>query len=104
MRYVPTNYCYQLTRRRLLQPRKRLQRMFLRLQRYNYELVYHKGSEMVLADTLSRAFPSATTDKTVFNEDLASLSSVDYDQMAELHMIASQQIIAKIMYAANDEE
>jgi len=35
---------------------KRLQRMLLGLQRYNYEIVYKKGSQMYLADTLSRAF------------------------------------------------
>lgn len=35
---------------------KRLQRMMLRLQKYNLTVVYTKGSEMYLADTLSRAF------------------------------------------------
>ena len=35
---------------------QRLQRMLLRLQRYNLEIRYKKGKEMFLADTLSRAF------------------------------------------------
>lgn len=35
---------------------KRLQRMLLRLQRYDIKVVYKKGSEMFLADTLSRAY------------------------------------------------
>ena len=35
---------------------KRLQRMLLRLQKYNLQVVYKKGTQMFLADTLSRAF------------------------------------------------
>ena len=34
----------------------RLQRMMLRLQRYNYNVVYVRGKYLFLADTLSRAF------------------------------------------------
>ena len=37
----------------------RLQRMLLRLQLYNLDVKYKKGSEMYLADTLSRAYPAA---------------------------------------------
>ena len=33
----------------------RLQRMLLQLQKYNITLVYKKGKELFLADTLSRA-------------------------------------------------
>jgi len=36
---------------------KRLQRMWLRLQRYDLELVFRPSGEMIMADTLSRAFP-----------------------------------------------
>ena len=35
----------------------RLQRMLLRLQRYNLEVKYKKGSLMFIADTLNRAYP-----------------------------------------------
>ena len=35
---------------------KRLQRLLLRLQQYDVDLRYKPGSEMCLADTLSRAF------------------------------------------------
>ena len=37
---------------------KRLQRMILRLQRYDLDVRYKKGSELHLADTLSRHYPS----------------------------------------------
>jgi RNase H-like domain found in reverse transcriptase/Reverse transcriptase (RNA-dependent DNA polymerase) len=36
---------------------KRLQRMLLRLQRYNVKLIYRPGTELILADTLSRRVP-----------------------------------------------
>ena len=37
-----------------------LQRMMLRLQRYNLDVVYKPGSQMFVADHLSRAFLSET--------------------------------------------
>ena len=40
----------------LISAPKRLQRMMLRLQKYDLEVNYKKGSQMYLADTLSRAF------------------------------------------------
>ena len=84
---------------------KRLQRMLLRLQRYTFELVYRPGTELVLADTLSRAYPPAdTTDShTVFTDELATLA--DDEQMQALRTVASQRTIDAIYAAAeNDEE
>ena len=43
-------------RKSLLSAPKRLQRMLLRLQKFDLHVSYKKGSEMYLADTLSRAF------------------------------------------------
>lgn len=40
---------------------KRLQRMLLQLQRYDINLTYRPGSQLILADTLSRAFPPTGT-------------------------------------------
>ena len=45
-----------IVRKALTSAPQRLQRMLLRLQRYNLEIRYKKGKEMFLADTLSRAF------------------------------------------------
>ena len=36
----------------------RLQRMLLRLQRYNFSLKYKPGKELIIADTFSRAYTS----------------------------------------------
>ena len=57
----------------------RLQRMLLRLQRYNLCISYPKGSEMVLVDTLSRGFlPFSSTESSFVNllESIESQSSV----------------------------
>ena len=43
----------------LLAAPKRLQRMMMQLQKYNLRVVYKRGSEMYIADTLSRAYLSA---------------------------------------------
>ena len=47
----------------------RLQRMLLRLQRYDYSIVYRPGKEMVLADCLSRLPKNRTN-----NDDEVNLS------------------------------
>ena len=52
---------------------KRLQHMLLWLQRYNFTLVYKPGSQMLIADALSRAQLSEQT-PTDFKEDLAALA------------------------------
>jgi hypothetical protein len=83
---------------------KRLQRMLLRLQRYSYDLVWKPGSMMILPDTLSRAYPLMNTEGTLLDEELASLASVDTEQMAELKMVASAETIGRITSAAKDDE
>ncbi|XP_019614003.1 PREDICTED: uncharacterized protein K02A2.6-like [Branchiostoma belcheri] len=48
----------------LLDAPKRLQRMLLRLQKYHLKVIYRKGTEMHIADTLSRAYLTQTESKT----------------------------------------
>lgn len=48
---------------------KRLQRMLLRLQKYSLKVKYKKGREMLLADTLSRAYPPEVN-ATEFSREL----------------------------------
>jgi len=52
----------------------RLQRMLLRLQRYNLDVKYKKGPLMYIADTLSYAY----LDETVSCEEVKSLELVDH--------------------------
>lgn len=54
----------------------RLQRMLLRLQRYNLEVKYKKGPLMFIADTLSRAYLR----ETVPSEEVKSLELVDHTE------------------------
>ncbi len=90
-------------RKALASSPKRLQRMWLRLQRYDFELVLRPSGQMVLADTLSRAYSVAVPESTTFTEDLALLSTVDADQMTELRMIASADTIKVLNNAARDD-
>lgn len=39
---------------------KRLQRMLLRLQKYDAKMTYNKGEQLLIADTLSRAYLTKT--------------------------------------------
>ena len=84
---------------------KRLQRMLLRLRRYNYELVHLPSSQIVLTDTLSRAYLPAEGESTLFHEELAAaLLSVDADQTSDLKMIASPETIKQITDAVKDDD
>ena len=63
----------------------RLQRMLLLLQKYNLKFVFKKGTELYVADTLSRAY---TDEEPVFEADeqmdILSLTSISPARMAEL--------------------
>ena len=77
--------------------------MLLRLQRYTYELIYRSGSQLELADTLSRAYsPNDVSHKTAeFTEELAAL--MDAEQLWERRMVASQRTIDAIRAAAAED-
>ena len=52
---------------------KRLQRMRLRLQNYNIQVVYKRGTTMFLADTLSRAYLEDEPERTTPRNDVRSI-------------------------------
>ena len=54
----------------LLSAPKRLQRMLLRTQRYDYSVVYKKGTEMYLADTLSRSVTGKSKQSAFGKEEI----------------------------------
>ena len=54
----------------------RLQRLLLRLQRYNLQVRYKEGPLMFIADTLSRAYPRGT----LSSEEVKSLEVVDHSE------------------------
>ena len=47
----------------------RLQRMLLQLQRYTFTLIYKPGKDMILADTLSRAYINAKPESNDLEDD-----------------------------------
>ena len=75
-----------IVKKSLISAPKRLQRMMLRLQKYDLKVTYKKGSEMYLADTLSRAFvqSSAVEDtRGDAEKDTESINMVQYLPVSE---------------------
>lgn len=72
---------------RVVAPR-RLQQMLLRLQKFEYNIVYKKGAEMYVAGTLSRAY------LPVSDKDEEKASVFDIDQISYISI--SEEKIRKI--------
>ena len=69
----------------LISAPKRLQCMMLRLQKYDFKVTYKKGSEMYLADTLSRACVHAVKDtRGDAEKDTESINMVQYFLVSEM--------------------
>ena len=80
---------------------RRLQRMLLQLQKYTFQLVYIPGTQLVVADTLSRAcLPDQTAEPA--DEEIAALT--DAEQLDVLKMVASPATIELIKSAAASDE
>ena len=79
---------------------KRLQRMLLRLQKYNIELVYVPGSQLILPDALSRAFLPSSSGQAPFTEDVASID----ENVASLRLVASDSTISLLRRAAAEDD
>ena len=45
-----------ITKKNMVNISRRLQQMLLRLQRYDFQIRYRRGSELYIEDTLSRAY------------------------------------------------
>ena len=58
--------------------------MLRQLQRYDLQVVYKKGKELFLADTLSRAYPDEPPEETEFEYDIMTVLSISADRMTEL--------------------
>jgi len=60
--------------------------MLLQIQKYDIDLVYRRGTEVVVADTLNRAYLSDPATETSFKKELAA---IDAEQEAETRTVAS---------------
>ena len=66
---------------------RRLQGMMMRIQKYNIEVVYRRGQDMHIADTLSRAYLPAEA-----NERRTGQSDFEQINMAELLPITDERL------------
>ena len=85
-----------IQRKSLVTAPRRLQRILLRIQKFDYEIVYKKGAEMHVADTLSRAYLPAA------EEDMEKATIFDIDQRSYLSI--SEGKILKIKEASKEDE
>jgi transposase InsO family protein len=69
----------------LLSAPMRLQRMMLQLQRYDLSLVYKKGSQLFIADTLSRAYLNETFPADIYEDyEILTVQPVASHKLDEL--------------------
>ena len=84
----------------LLTAPKRLQRMMMRLQNYQLKVVYKKGQEMYIADTLSRAYlPSPNH---VSQNELEFIRSVEEVDMTK-HLAVTRERLAEFQQKTKDD-
>ena len=76
-----------ILKKSLLSAPKRLQRMMLRLQKFDLDVTYKKGSELYLADTLSRAFLPERTKQEGSVDDILSVDNYRGDAEKEVESI-----------------
>lgn len=67
----------------MLQAPKRLQRMLMRLQKYDYIINYVPGKDMLLADALSRAYLEDTTQEGSVEKEIESVNMIQYLPISE---------------------
>ena len=80
----------------LLSAPKRLQRMLLRLQHYSLDVNYKKGSEMYIADFLSRASLPHSHDKTndydIFSLELENMNFAEFLHISDTRLQQIQKL------------
>ena len=72
-----------IVRKPLLSAPKRLQRMLLRLQRYDFNVIYVPGRDMLLADTLSRAYLPECSSTGTAEAEIETVNMVAYLPISE---------------------
>lgn len=88
-----------IDKKNLFSAPKRLQRMLLNLQRFDYTIVYKKGTEMYMADTLSRAFLSSTDEETRVASRLSEFEHVNTVK----HLPVSSETLHKLQQATESD-
>ena len=88
-----------IVRKPLLSAPKRLQRMMLRIQKYDLEVVYVPGKHMLLADTLSRAYLPECSSFGSVEAEIETVNMVQHLPISEdrLHAIRTATKEDKIL-------
>ena len=89
----------------LLSAPKRLQRMLMRTQKFEYTVKYKKGAEMYIADTLSRAVPEKVKGKPEGKEEIFQTTvekEVESINMAA-HVAVSQEKLEELQKATKTD-
>ena len=81
-----------IMKKNLLCAPKRLQRMMLRLQKYQLEVSYKRGSQMFLVDTLSRAYLKGSCRSQEFEEEVLSTESSIRGDLESIDMVGNLAI------------
>lgn len=84
-----------IVRKPLLNTPKRLQRMLLRLQRYDIEVKYIPGKDMLLADTLSRSYLPEHASESSVEVEIESINMVQHVNIAEERLQAVREETSK---------
>ena len=84
----------------LLAAPKRLQRMMMRLQNYQLNVVYKKGQELYIADTLSRAYIPFSNQ--VSQNELEFIRSVEEIDMTQ-HLAVTKERLADFQQKTKDD-
>ena len=70
---------------------KRLQRMLLRAQRYEIDIIYKKGCHMYIADTLSRAYMQGNDMREDVEKEVETIHMADYLPISDSRLRDIQQ-------------
>jgi len=99
-----------ILKKSILSAPKRLQRMMLRLQRYDLHVTYKPGKHMYLADTLSRAYLSQPCDDESEEEnvilfiDTRSQAAKDVESInMRMYLAISDDTLTKVKQASKDD-
>ena len=80
-----------IMKKSLLDAPKRLQRMLLRLQKFDLEVVYKKGTELYIADTLSRAYlPTTSCESEIDKEQVIVVDNRSPTEVETEHVEMAQ--------------